>query len=226
MMALCIPLATQGETFGIFHFRVAEALPEGVGIDELTATAATFGAELSLAFATLRLIDRLRQQSIRDPLTGLYNRRYFDETLERELARARRAGKPLALAMLDLDHFKRFNDTFGHEAGDLVLKETGSLLRQLFRTVDVPCRLGGEELAVILPDADPEQVRSRLDEFAMRLRNRDLKLRQQALGRVTVSVGLAGFPANGGTSGELVRAADDALYGAKRAGRDRLLIAS
>jgi diguanylate cyclase (GGDEF)-like protein len=99
-------------------------------------------------------------------------------------------------------------------------------MRQLFRSVDVACRLGGEELAVILPDSAPEQVRGRVEEFAMRLRNRDLKLRKEALGRVTVSAGIAGFPENAATAADLLRAADDALYGAKRAGRDRLLIAS
>jgi diguanylate cyclase (GGDEF)-like protein len=225
-LSLCLPLETQGETFGVFHFRLAHANAIGLDLDDCVASAQTFASELSLSFATLRLVDRLRQQSIRDPLTGLYNRRYFDETLERELARARRSNKPLSLVMVDLDHFKRFNDMFGHEAGDLVLKEVGTLMRQLFRNVDVACRLGGEELAIILPDAEPHQVRPRVEELAMRLRNRDLKLRKQPLGRVTLSAGISSFPDHGATMSDLMRSADEALYGAKSAGRDRLQLAS
>lgn len=225
-LSICLPLETQGETFGVFHYRLPRAEAPGIDLDDRIVTAEAFAAELSLAFATLRLVERLRQQSIRDPLTGLYNRRYFDETLEREMARARRSNKPLTLVMLDLDHFKRFNDTFGHEAGDLVLKEVGGLLRQLFRNDDVACRLGGEELAILLPEADSKQVRSRVEELTLRLRNRDLMLRKQSLGRVTMSAGIASYPEQGMTGSELLRAADEALYGAKRAGRDRLQLAS
>ncbi len=223
---LCLPLATQGEIFGAFHFEIPASewrLPEA---DDLLASAESFGADLSLALGNLRLRDSLRDQSIRDPLTGLFNRRYFEETFEREIQRAVRGARPLTLLLLDLDHFKRFNDTFGHEAGDLVLKELGILLRQVFRVGDVPCRLGGEEFVVVLPDVAPDAIRPRVEELATRLRNRDLQLRKQPLGRVTLSAGLAGMPEHGTTPAELLQAADLALYAAKRGGRDQLLIAS
>jgi diguanylate cyclase (GGDEF)-like protein len=224
--SLCLPLATQGEIFGVFHFEIPATewrLPEA---DDLLASAESFGGDLSLALGNLRLRDSLRDQSIRDPLTGLYNRRYFEETFEREIQRAVRGARPLTLMLLDLDHFKHFNDTFGHEAGDLVLKEVGNLLRQVFRAGDVPCRLGGEEFVVILPDVEPDAIRPRAEELATRLRNRELQLRKQPLGRVTLSAGLAGMPEHGTTQAELLQAADLALYAAKRRGRDRLLVAS
>jgi diguanylate cyclase (GGDEF)-like protein len=128
--------------------------------------------------------------------------------------------------MADLDHVKRFNDEFGHEAGDLVLKEVGGMLREAFRTIDVPCRLGGEELAVLLPDADVAAVSERVERLLAAIRSRDLVLRSQQLGRVTMSAGLAAFPEHAGSATDLAHAADRALYEAKHGGRDRVVVAS
>ncbi|MCM2269709.1 MAG: diguanylate cyclase [Thermoanaerobaculia bacterium] len=222
--AVCIPLAAHGEIFGLFTCSLQAA--DAAERPDWVAVAEDLGERLALQFAALRLREDLRNQSIRDPLTSVFNRRYFDETFERELRRAERAHKPLSLLLIDLDHFKRFNDTYGHEAGDLVLREFGALLGQVFRAGDLPCRLGGEEFAVLLPESDLAGIRHRVEELSMRLRNRDLRLRKQPLGRVTMSAGLAEFPTHGHSAQELLRAADEALYAAKNAGRDRYLIAS
>jgi diguanylate cyclase (GGDEF)-like protein len=223
--AICAPLAAHGEVFGLFSCE----FPPGSAPRDLAnrlALAEDLAERLAPQFAALRLREDLRSQSIRDPLTGVFNRRFFDESFERELRRAERSSRPLTVLIVDLDHFKRFNDEFGHEAGDLVLREFGGLLRQVFRATDLPCRLGGEEFVVLLPDSDLDSVRHRVEELALRLRNRELQLRKQRLGRVTLSAGLASWPRHGRTPQELLRAADEALYAAKHAGRDRYLIAS
>lgn len=222
--SVCIPLAAHGEIFGLFTCSMQPV--DAAERPDWVAVAEDLGERLALQFAALRLREDLRNQSIRDPLTGVFNRRYFDETFERELRRAERSHKPLSLLLIDLDHFKRFNDTYGHDAGDLVLREFGALLGQVFRAGDLPCRLGGEEFAVLLPESDLASVRHRVEELSMRLRNRDLRLRKQPLGRVTMSAGLAEFPTHGSSAQELLRAADEALYAAKDSGRDRFLIAS
>ena len=158
-----------------------------------------------------------------DPLTGLHNRRFMDESLEREAVRANRKGSPLAVIMIDIDHFKSFNDTFGHAAGDVVLRATGELMRQYVRASDVVCRYGGEEFLVVMPEVDPEAARERAE--SLRLAMRDLKVSHDGnpLGQVTISLGLAMLPQHGTRVAALVAAADAALYEAKKRGRNRLV---
>lgn len=166
----------------------------------------------------------LREQSVRDHLTGLFNRRYLEETLERELLRATRKHLSLGVIMLDVDHFKRFNDTAGHAAGDVILRELGARLLESVRREDIASRYGGDEFTVILPDASLPVTRKRAE--LLRGITLQIPLIEQELASVNLSLGVAVFPANGTTSAELLKAADDALYRAKAAGRNRVVVAS
>jgi len=171
----------------------------------------------------LRLREALHTQSIKDPLTGLYNRRYLTEILEREIRRAVRAEQSLGILILDLDHFKKFNDTYGHEAGDTVLREAALFFSKSIRIEDVVCRFGGEEFVIILPTADLNASHARAERIRSKLHELTVLHQGQSLGLITVSVGVASLPAHGTSSKELFDAADAALYRAKREGRDRVV---
>jgi diguanylate cyclase (GGDEF)-like protein/PAS domain S-box-containing protein len=168
---------------------------------------------------------RLREQSVRDHQTGLFNRRYLEETLERELRRAARKKLPLGLIMMDVDNFKQFNDTSGHAAGDAILHELGSLLLEHVRGEDIPSRYGGDEFVIILPDASREVTRERAEMICEYAKQFHLQLEGQTLEAVTLSLGVAVFPEDGSTSAAVLKAADDALYNAKREGRGRVNMA-
>ncbi len=167
---------------------------------------------------------KLREQAIRDPLTGLFNRRYLTETLQREHARAARSGAPLALVLMDVDHFKQINDESGHESGDRVLQGLGALLAELSRNADVACRFGGEEFVVLLPDATGAAAAARAEQWRAAIAQRNFGGEEREL-RVTASIGVAAFPAHAATPDELLRIADVALYQAKREGRNRVVLA-
>lgn len=170
------------------------------------------------------LQDRLRVQADQDALTGLFNRRYLEEVLEHLLTRASLDRSPVSILMLDVDHFKQFNDSYGHKAGDLILRALGQLLRAQTRPIDVACRFGGEEFIVILPGAPLETALSRAN--ALRGAFADLRVHYAGVNlRATVTIGVATFPAHGADSGELLRAVDKALYAAKAAGRDTVYAA-
>ena len=194
--------------------------------DERRQLAQTVAEQLGLAMGNLKLREMLRNQSIRDPLTGLFNRRYMEETLERELRRAERGQRPLCVAMLDLDHFKEFNDTFGHEAGDMMLSELGRLLRTTVRSGDVACRYGGEEFFLIMPELPADLAEQRFEAIRQAVKRLYITHRGQSIPAVTVSAGIATFPEHGAAAAELVRIADAALYRAKAEGRDRLVMGS
>lgn len=166
--------------------------------------------------------EALRDQAMHDPLTGLFNRRYFQEALEREVHRADRGRQPVSVLMLDLDHFKKFNDTYGHQAGDSLLKKVGAMLDARTRVEDIACRYGGEEFVLILPGARIDVAVRRANE--LRKAMREASLEDNQLGPVTVSVGVAGFPEHGTRGEALLRAADEALYRAKHEGRDRVAV--
>lgn len=166
------------------------------------------------------LVERLRAFSYQDPLTGLKNRRHFDEIFAHEAAIARR-GSTLTLVMLDIDHFKQFNDVHGHEAGDTVLVATARLISEHFREADVICRLGGEEFVVIMPGASAEQATEAVERMLDAMRRHCFIHGGEALGYVSLSCGVASYPAHANDPLELVRLADQALYRAKRCGRDR-----
>jgi diguanylate cyclase (GGDEF)-like protein len=218
---LCIPMIAQGDTLGVLTM----ARPIRFA-DAECQTMQTISEQLSLALANLKLQESLRHQSLRDALTGQYNRRYMDEALPREVARAQRQNTPLAIAMLDIDHFKRFNDTFGHEGGDLLLAAFGQLLTEQARGDDIVCRYGGEEFALILPGADGASAVRRLDEIRLAVRGLRVRNRGETLGPVSMSAGVAVFPVDGATGASVMAAADAALYAAKRSGRDRVMSAA
>lgn len=188
-------------------------------------------AEVAMSRANLKLhsqIDeirilqtRLAEQAVRDPMTGLYNRRYLDETLEREVARARREGHPLSIVMLDVDHFKKLNDTYGHQAGDEVLKALAGLLRDNTRTEDVACRYGGEEFLVLLPSMPLDKACERAERWRNQLEQKTFYFGNFSLS-VTASFGVSSYPHHGKTPDDLTRAADAALYSAKHNGRNRV----
>jgi diguanylate cyclase (GGDEF)-like protein/PAS domain S-box-containing protein len=221
---LCAPIMAQGETLGTVHFQATDVAPQ-MDASELSFKT-TFAAQVGLSIANIRLREALRTQSVRDALTGLYNRRYLEETLEREMRRAARAAQSLGILMIDLDHFKKFNDTYGHDAGDVVLRETGASLTKGIRAEDFVCRFGGEEFVVILPTADPETSRARAERLRTKMRELTIMYQGKSLGIITISVGVAAFPAHGMSPRELMGAADAALYEAKRGGRDRVVVAS
>jgi len=175
--------------------------------------------------ALLKSQTLLREQSVRDHLTGLFNRRYMKETLERELLRATRKQLLLDIIMLDVDNLKQFNDTWGHAAGDEILRELGSLLLRQVRGEDIACRYGGDEFIIILPDASREVIRERVDLICEYARLFYLQFEGQSLAAVTLSLGVAVYPEDGATSTGILRAVDAALYRAKHDGRSRVVVA-
>lgn len=219
--ATCVPLVAYGETLGVLTACAGEA----DAIRALERTLQSVAEQVSLALANLRLQETLRSLSIRDPLTGVFNRRFMEASLERELARARRAQQPLGVLMIDIDRFKPFNDQHGHDAGDAVLAGFGELLRRSFREEDVVCRYGGEEFLVILPASEREQSHERAEALCAAVRGFEPYHERRPLPRITVSIGVACFPADGDSAESLVRAADAALYRAKDQGRDRVVVA-
>jgi diguanylate cyclase (GGDEF)-like protein/PAS domain S-box-containing protein len=222
---VCMPLAAQGETLGILHLCEPNAVEKPQWLAERQQILRGVVDTLALALANLRLRETLRQQSIRDPNTGLFNRRYLEETSSRELRRMERSAQPLVILMLDVDHFKQFNDTFGHEAGDLVLKQVAATLIEHARDSDVVSRYGGEEFALVMPGCSLEEGAERAQALRHAIRQLHLTHRGRTLGTVTVSVGVAAYPEHGAGWTELTNAADHALYEAKGQGRDRVVVA-
>jgi len=219
--ALCYPMILQGETLGIFHLcREVGSLTEATQQLAITTT-----ESLSLALANIRLRETLHHRAIRDPLTGLHNRRYLYAALLRELQRADRHGHAVAVVMLDIDHFKHFNDTFGHAAGDTVLRELGVYLRAQMHGEDIACRYGGEEFVLIIPGASLAAGIQRMEQLRESVQQLSVIYQGQSLGAVTLSLGVAVYPDHGITAEELLRAADAALYKAKAAGRNRVIVA-
>ncbi len=227
---LCVPLVAQGETLGLLFVEDNASLlassPQAVQFEQATLRRQSIAVaeRVSLALANLRLRELLRNQSIRDPLTGLYNRRYFEESLNRELHRANRTRRPISLVMLDLDHFKHFNDTFGHQVGDILLKEIAGVIKSRVRAGDLACRFGGEEFSLILAEVDTEGANKCVEGIREAIKHLSLHDRGQTLGTVTVSAGIAAYPKHGETAEDLIRAADESLYRAKKAGRDCIFI--
>jgi diguanylate cyclase (GGDEF)-like protein/PAS domain S-box-containing protein len=221
---LCVPILAQGETLGILHFQATRDAPQ-LEASELSFKT-TFAAQVGLSIVNIKLRQALRTQSVRDALTGLYNRRYLEEILDREVRRASRATQSLGVLMIDLDHFKSFNDTYGHDAGDAVLREIAVSLTKGIRAEDFVCRFGGEEFVVILPTADMEAARMRAERLRTKTKDLTILYQGKSMGMITISVGVASFPQHGASPKELMAAADAALYQAKRGGRDQVVLAS
>ncbi len=227
--SLCVPLMAQGEALGVLSLQMTDkqqrqaltSLPSDEADHRL---AMVLAKQVALALGNLKLRESLLNQSICDPLTGLFNRRYLEESLDREFSRANRQKSSVAVIMLDLDQFKRFNDTFGHQAGDTLLRAVGDLMKRSTRGQDIACRYGGEEFALVLTDSNLAGAQKRSEDFREGIKKLSVEYAGRVLGTVTVSMGIAIFPENGTNMTQLLRAADQALYRAKREGRDRVCV--
>lgn len=218
---LCIPLTAHGNTIGIMHLYFGSSEVE---IDEITEQLAFSVAEhLGLALANLSLQEKLRSQALSDPLTGLFNRRFFEQKLTEHAMNSATSEQPLSLLMLDLDHFKRFNDNFGHDAGDFVLKEISALLKRSVGDDEIACRLGGEELAVLLPQSNMKQATEFANTLCEAVRSLHLEHKGLSLGQLGVSIGVSTYPKPSSDMESLVKMADQALYMAKDLGRSRVV---
>ena len=219
---LCIPMIAQGDTLGLFYLQTEPGHPL---VDTQKQLAQTVAEHIGLAIANLHLRETLQNQSIRDALTGLFNRRFLEEALYKEIARAQRNKTKIGVMMLDVDHFKRFNDTYGHEAGDLVLQSIGTLLKKQIRSSDIACRYGGEELTIILPESSLQNTQIKADQIRKAIGELKVACRGIVLSGITASLGVAEFPRHGDDGAALLQAADAALYRAKATGRNQVIMA-
>ena len=219
---VCMPVQGQGQVLGLLHIEVSinpGTLRPPIAVERRLHA---FSDQVGPALANLKLRDALREMALRDGLTGLYNRRYLEDALARELHRAARSGKPVSVVMVDIDHFKQFNDKFGHDAGDFVLSAIARVISSGIRPSDIACRYGGEELTIVLPEADLDCACVRVEQLRLAIRNTDLTHRGQLLTAPTASFGIAVFPTHGLKTMDLLKAADKALFRAKKNGRDRI----
>ena len=226
---LCVPMGAQGRVLGMAHMRLDPGLKE---LKERERRRLATERQILLSgvveryapsLVNLRLRETLREQSIRDRLTGLFNRRHMEEALRRELARARRRGLSLGVVMIDVDHFKSFNDTYGHDTGDAVLRELGRFLMDSVRVEDIPCRYGGEELLLILPEGGLDQCAARAEDIRRGIETEVAVFHEGKRLHVTASLGVASFPLHGDDADTLLAGADAALYVAKEGGRNRVV---
>ena len=228
---LCLPIRTAEQVVGMVYVELgsedsSKAVADGeLVIESRQMVISRVTKHYALALTNVRLREKLRIEAIRDPLTGLYNRRYMEESLEREALRARRRGTPVGILMFDIDHFKVLNDTYGHEAGDRILEKLGSLFLKYTRSEDVACRYGGEEFLLIMPEISLEIVRHRAEELRKQIKDRLRISWQDSMLSVTISAGVAAFPQHGSEVKQVMSAADGALYQAKRQGRDQVIVA-
>jgi diguanylate cyclase (GGDEF)-like protein/PAS domain S-box-containing protein len=223
---VCMPVQGQGQILGLLHIALQidprSMRPARDAERRLRAMSDRVGP----ALANLKLRDALRELALRDGLTGLYNRRYLEDALNRELHRAERSNQQVSIVMIDIDHFKLLNDKYGHDAGDFVLSALARAIAKSIRPSDIACRYGGEELAVVLSDTNLECARGRVEQMQVAIRETNLSHLGQTLPPPTASFGIAVYPANGAKPADLLKAADQALYRAKKEGRDRSCVAA
>jgi diguanylate cyclase (GGDEF)-like protein len=223
--SVCVPMAAHGETVGLLFIGSHQPGRPDVArppTDTDLRLCQVVAEQVSLSVSNLNLRASLRTEALHDPLTGLFNRRFAQEWMQREGARASRAGQPLGVLMADIDSFKAFNDAFGHGAGDHVLLSVAEAMRRSARSEDVVCRYGGEEFLVLLPGVDRSTIAARAEALRASCTTARVDYAGGVLPAVTLSVGAAVFPVDGATPDEALRAADAALYRAKAAGRDRI----
>lgn len=219
----CTPLVSQGELIGLIH--IAFGNVEGDRDEEKQQLASRIADNVALALANLKLRETLRLQSIQDPLTTLYNRRFMEEAIGQEISRSIRRERAFGILMIDIDHFKQVNDTHGHEVGDAVLKELGSYLLANVRSEDMPCRYGGEEFAIIFNEVSLENLKDKALELCSGIAGKIVVPTDGTKLRITVSIGAALFPTHGTTAQSVLKAADHALYQAKENGRNQVVMA-
>jgi diguanylate cyclase (GGDEF)-like protein len=224
-MYACLPLLAQGETLGVLHIIDNPASDDPAHEERMAgkcALAKILADNIGLGIANLKLREDMRNLSIRDPRTGLFNRRYMEEALALELHRTTRNKTQLAMIMIDIDHFKRYNDSVGHDGGDAILGALGTFFKKHVRGSDIACRWGGGEFILILSPSTADGARQRAEiirQDAMLLR---VSQGEHDLGVITLSLGVAMFPDSASEASTLFKAADDALYQAKEGGRNRV----
>lgn len=222
---LCVPLMAQKDIYGLLYLEIAQDTP--VAFSENQHLIINAFAELTaLAFANVRLRENLRYQSMRDPLTGLYNRRYLEDFLLKQIHQSERTRTPLSVLMLDLDHFKKINDTYGHDAGDAVLKELGKVLQDDIRVGDIAARYGGEEFIIVFYGIGAEMIKNRAESIRHNVSRMQIKYGAQPVGPITISIGIAVYPMHGRNAEALIESADKALYFAKANGRNQVVLFS
>lgn len=220
---MCIPLTIQDDNIGMLNINIPK---ETIVSKHIYQMINVFADAITLALSNIKLHERLQMEATHDPLTTLYNRRYLIENLERELASGVRNKRTLCVAMIDIDFFKSFNDTAGHDAGDEVLKHIANILIHKTRGNDIACRFGGEEFILVFEDTNIEKVMSRLEDICDEIKTVNIYYQNTLLKKITVSVGLAESPRHGQTVEDIIQAADKALYEAKNTGRNKIVIAN
>lgn len=217
---ICVPIVAHGDTVGLLHIRFDHLGAASARIADKGAFAIRCGEHISMAIANVKLRDELRDQSIRDPLTGLYNRRYFMDAIRREMSICERRGSSFGLISFDADKFKLFNDNHGHDAGDMVLRAIGDKLAEVMVAGEVACRFGGEEFTVLVPAADLAATAELAERLREAIETMPVRFMDGLLPRVTISSGVSAYPGSGLQPQDLLRRADEALYRAKEAGRN------
>ncbi|MFD1158919.1 sensor domain-containing diguanylate cyclase [Roseovarius aestuarii] len=222
---ICFPILAHGETVGLMTLRAAsnttkEEFQAGKKLSQMCAE------QISMAIANVRMRDQLQDQSVRDPLTGLFNRRHLTESLRQMITRSHKDGTALNLVSVDVDHFKKFNDNHGHDAGDMVLRAVGAAMVQLCDGDELACRLGGEEFMLLLPEVSKEDALARAERLRQVVEDIRVRYGEKNLPRITISIGVSHYPDHGTMPQDLMRAADDALYEAKARGRNQIVVAN
>ena len=217
---ICVPIVAHGDTVGLLHVRFDHHTPGAARIDDAGKFAIRCGEHISMAIANAKLRDELRDQSIRDPLTGLYNRRYFMDAIQRQVSISERHNSTFGLISFDADKFKSFNDNHGHDAGDMVLRAIGARMEEALNAGEIACRFGGEEFVVLVPGATTADTTTLAERLREAISLTQVRYGDGHLPRVTISCGVAAYPDSGRSAAELLRRADEALYRAKEAGRN------
>ncbi|CAK8719778.1 hypothetical protein GMJAKD_09055 [Candidatus Electrothrix aarhusensis] len=228
--SLCVPMTAHGQVIGMMHLLIRPGEEKQTEREQQQLFEAkqrlfvNMADRYAMSLIDLRLRETLKIQAIRDPLTGLYNRRHMEASFYREISRAQRHDVPLGVIMIDIDHFNVFNDTYGHDLGDKVLREIGAFVQGNIRDEDIACRYGGEEIIIILPGASLQNTHRRAEQLRIGIEGLAVDMYDEEH-TVTASLGVALFPEHGGSIKEVIRAADCALYKAKNNGRNRVVIA-
>ena len=220
----CFPVLAHGETVGLMTV-ITDYKMTDAGRHAARKLAQMCAEQISLAIANVRMRDQLHHQSIRDPLTGLYNRRHFIEQLRLAIDDAKRKTGAVSLISIDVDHFKNFNDNHGHDAGDMVLRAVGSTLEDMCDGDHLACRMGGEEFVALLPLTDSTQAMQMAETLRLAVEAISVRYGEKTLPRISISLGVASFPQHGMMPQDLINKADDALYAAKAAGRNQVCLA-
>jgi diguanylate cyclase (GGDEF)-like protein/PAS domain S-box-containing protein len=226
---LCVPMMARSEALGILHIRHAGGAEQQGAAWQFSnehkqRLVVAVADQIAMALANLRLRETLRNMAIRDTLTDLFNRRYMEESLERELRRAERRKTSVGVIMFDIDHFKDFNDLYGHDGGDVLLKELGSFLKSRTRGEDIACRYGGEEFVYVLPEASLNDTLKRAEQLRQEVKQLKVYHMGKRLDNISISLGVTAFPDHGLTAEAILKTADIALYQAKNEGRDRAVV--